>query len=186
MAALEQGRESQTYNIVDDEPLTWRAFVTALADAYQTPPPLGRLDAAIFADTGLASPPAGVGRYSTCGTREPSRMTARGWSSVSVPARLRGVGEQRDDIPDVPAHRPGPLRLLQQRSHRRSRIAESSTLRGIGTTAMPRKVWACVTAPGPRSSCVPCGCWGCAHVDDEGGPSCQSTQGGSSSVSVDA
>ena len=30
---------------------------------------------------------------------------------------------------------------------------------------------------GLRSSCVPGGCWGCTHVDDEGGPSCQSTQG---------
>ena len=31
-------------------------------------------------------------------------------------------------------------------------------------------------------SCVPGGCWGCTHVDDEGGPSCQSTQGVSLSV----
>ena len=37
---------------------------------------------------------------------------------------------------------------------------------------------------GLRSSCVPGGCWGCTHVDDEGGPSCQSTQGNSLWVSI--
>jgi nucleoside-diphosphate-sugar epimerase len=40
VAALERGRGGQAYNIVDDEPVTWRAFVTALADAYHTPRPL--------------------------------------------------------------------------------------------------------------------------------------------------
>ena len=37
---------------------------------------------------------------------------------------------------------------------------------------------------GLRSSCVRGGCWGCTHVNDEGGPSCQSTQGNSSLVST--
>ncbi len=40
MAALERGRAGQAYNIVDDEPVTWRSFVTALAEANGTPRPL--------------------------------------------------------------------------------------------------------------------------------------------------
>jgi nucleoside-diphosphate-sugar epimerase len=40
VAALERGRAGQAYNIVDDEPVTWRAFVTALAEAHHTPRPL--------------------------------------------------------------------------------------------------------------------------------------------------
>jgi nucleoside-diphosphate-sugar epimerase len=40
VAALERGRAGQAYNIVDDEPVSWRAFVTALANAYHTPRPL--------------------------------------------------------------------------------------------------------------------------------------------------
>jgi nucleoside-diphosphate-sugar epimerase len=40
VAALERGRAGQAYNIVDDEPVTWRAFVTTLAKAHRTPRPL--------------------------------------------------------------------------------------------------------------------------------------------------
>jgi nucleoside-diphosphate-sugar epimerase len=40
VAALERGRPGEAYNIVDDEPVTWRAFVTALARAHRTPRPL--------------------------------------------------------------------------------------------------------------------------------------------------
>lgn len=40
VAALEHGTPGQAYNIVDDEPITWREFATAVADAHKTPSPL--------------------------------------------------------------------------------------------------------------------------------------------------
>ena len=40
MAALERGRPGQAYNIVDDEPVNWRQFVEALAEAFGAPRPL--------------------------------------------------------------------------------------------------------------------------------------------------
>jgi nucleoside-diphosphate-sugar epimerase len=40
VAALDRGRAGEAYNIVDDEPVTWRAFVTTLAEARGTPGPL--------------------------------------------------------------------------------------------------------------------------------------------------
>jgi nucleoside-diphosphate-sugar epimerase len=39
VAALEHGRAGNAYNIVDDEPATWQAVYTAMADAFGTPPP---------------------------------------------------------------------------------------------------------------------------------------------------
>jgi nucleoside-diphosphate-sugar epimerase len=39
VAALERGGPGQAYNVVDDEPVTWRNFTGALADAYGTPKP---------------------------------------------------------------------------------------------------------------------------------------------------
>jgi nucleoside-diphosphate-sugar epimerase len=39
VAALERGRPGQAYNVVDDEPVNWRDFTWALADAYSTPKP---------------------------------------------------------------------------------------------------------------------------------------------------
>ena len=40
VAALEQGRPGQAYNVVDDEPVSWRKFLGALAEAFDTPRPL--------------------------------------------------------------------------------------------------------------------------------------------------
>jgi nucleoside-diphosphate-sugar epimerase len=40
IAALEHGRSGQAYNIVDDEPTSWRAMVTAMAQALDAPQPL--------------------------------------------------------------------------------------------------------------------------------------------------
>ena len=39
VAALERGRLGQAYNVVDDEPVNWRNFTWALAEAYRTPRP---------------------------------------------------------------------------------------------------------------------------------------------------
>jgi nucleoside-diphosphate-sugar epimerase len=39
VAALEQGRPGQAYNLVDDRPATWQEVGTALAGAFGTPPP---------------------------------------------------------------------------------------------------------------------------------------------------
>lgn len=39
VAALERGRAGQAYNVVDDEPVQWREFVTTLAHAVGAPPP---------------------------------------------------------------------------------------------------------------------------------------------------
>jgi nucleoside-diphosphate-sugar epimerase len=40
VAALERGTPGQAYNVVDDEPVNWRDFTRALAEAYRTPRPL--------------------------------------------------------------------------------------------------------------------------------------------------
>src|ERR687897_2268970 len=40
VAALERGRPGRAYNVVDDEPVNWRGFTWALAEAYRTPRPL--------------------------------------------------------------------------------------------------------------------------------------------------
>jgi len=40
VAALEKGRAGQAYNVVDDEPVSWREFVQALAEAVGTSSPL--------------------------------------------------------------------------------------------------------------------------------------------------
>jgi nucleoside-diphosphate-sugar epimerase len=40
IAALERGGPGRAYNIVDDEPVDWRDFTWALADAFGTPRPL--------------------------------------------------------------------------------------------------------------------------------------------------
>lgn len=40
VAALERGRPGRAYNVVDDEPVNWRDFTWALAEAYRTPRPL--------------------------------------------------------------------------------------------------------------------------------------------------
>ena len=40
VAALQRGRPGQAYNIVDDEPVSWRGFTRALAEAFGTPRPL--------------------------------------------------------------------------------------------------------------------------------------------------
>lgn len=39
LAALERGRPSQAYNVVDDEPVSWRDFAGTLAAAFDTPRP---------------------------------------------------------------------------------------------------------------------------------------------------
>jgi nucleoside-diphosphate-sugar epimerase len=39
VAALERGRAGQAYNVVDDEPVAWRTFLRALAEAVGAPPP---------------------------------------------------------------------------------------------------------------------------------------------------
>jgi nucleoside-diphosphate-sugar epimerase len=39
VAALENGRPSQAYNIVDDQPATWREVFTAMAAGFGAPPP---------------------------------------------------------------------------------------------------------------------------------------------------
>ena len=39
VAALERGRPGQAYNVVDDEPVNWKDFTWALADAFDTPKP---------------------------------------------------------------------------------------------------------------------------------------------------
>ena len=39
VAALEQGRPGQAYNLVDDLPATWQEVFTAMARAFGTPPP---------------------------------------------------------------------------------------------------------------------------------------------------
>jgi nucleoside-diphosphate-sugar epimerase len=39
VAALERGRPQQAYNIVDDQPATWREVVTAMADGFGLPRP---------------------------------------------------------------------------------------------------------------------------------------------------
>ena len=39
VAALERGRAGEAYNVVDDEPASWRDFLTALADAFGARPP---------------------------------------------------------------------------------------------------------------------------------------------------
>jgi nucleoside-diphosphate-sugar epimerase len=39
VAALERGRPRQAYNVVDDEPVNWRDFTWALADAFGAPRP---------------------------------------------------------------------------------------------------------------------------------------------------
>jgi nucleoside-diphosphate-sugar epimerase len=39
-AALENGRPGQAYNVVDDEPTSWREFMRAMAEAVGAPPPL--------------------------------------------------------------------------------------------------------------------------------------------------
>jgi nucleoside-diphosphate-sugar epimerase len=40
VAALERGRSGQAYNIVDDEPTSWRTFLVALAEATGAPRPM--------------------------------------------------------------------------------------------------------------------------------------------------
>ena len=40
VAALERGGPGRAYDIVDDEPVDWRDFTRALADAFGTPRPL--------------------------------------------------------------------------------------------------------------------------------------------------
>jgi nucleoside-diphosphate-sugar epimerase len=40
VAALERGRAGRAYNIVDDQPATWREVFTAMADAFDAPRPL--------------------------------------------------------------------------------------------------------------------------------------------------
>lgn len=40
VAAMERGRPGEAYNIVDDEPMSWRAFMTAVASTHGTPKPL--------------------------------------------------------------------------------------------------------------------------------------------------
>jgi nucleoside-diphosphate-sugar epimerase len=47
VAALESGRPGNAYNVVDDEPATWREVFTAMARAYGTPSP-PRLPAWLF------------------------------------------------------------------------------------------------------------------------------------------
>lgn len=37
VAALERGRAGQAYNIADDEPVSWRAFLAAVAETFGTP-----------------------------------------------------------------------------------------------------------------------------------------------------
>jgi nucleoside-diphosphate-sugar epimerase len=39
VAALERGRPGRAYNVVDDEPVSWRSFTWALADAFGAPRP---------------------------------------------------------------------------------------------------------------------------------------------------
>jgi nucleoside-diphosphate-sugar epimerase len=39
VAALEHGRAGNAYNIVDDEPATWKRVFTAMAEAYGAPSP---------------------------------------------------------------------------------------------------------------------------------------------------
>jgi nucleoside-diphosphate-sugar epimerase len=39
VAALEQGRPGQAYNVVDDLPATWREVYTAMTEAFGAPPP---------------------------------------------------------------------------------------------------------------------------------------------------
>jgi len=41
VAALEHGRPGQAYNIVDDEPASWREVITAMAEGFGAPRPLG-------------------------------------------------------------------------------------------------------------------------------------------------
>ncbi|GAA2355063.1 NAD-dependent epimerase/dehydratase family protein [Nonomuraea africana] len=40
VAAMERGRAGEAYNIVDDQPRSWRAFLTAVARAHGTPRPV--------------------------------------------------------------------------------------------------------------------------------------------------
>lgn len=39
VAALERGRPGQAYNVVDDLPATWQEVYTAMAEAFEAPPP---------------------------------------------------------------------------------------------------------------------------------------------------
>ena len=39
VAALEHGRAGQAYNVVDDQPASWREVYTAMAAAFGAPPP---------------------------------------------------------------------------------------------------------------------------------------------------
>ncbi|GAA3308803.1 NAD-dependent epimerase/dehydratase family protein [Nonomuraea dietziae] len=40
VAAMERGRDGEAYNIVDDQPTSWRTFLTAVARAHGTPRPV--------------------------------------------------------------------------------------------------------------------------------------------------
>lgn len=53
VAAVERGRAGQAYNICDDEPVAWSAFIAAVAESFGTPRPL-RVPRWLFRATPMA------------------------------------------------------------------------------------------------------------------------------------
>ena len=95
-AALENGRPGQAYNVVDDEPTSWREFMEAMAEAVGAPAPLAvprwALRLAPYAYASLTS------------TMRVSNAKARGelgWAS-SYPTYRQGIQKVAESLRDEP------------------------------------------------------------------------------------
>ena len=95
-AALENGRPGQAYNVVDDEPTSWREFMEAMAEAVGAPAPLAvprwALRLAPYAYASLTS------------TMRVSNAKARrelGWAP-SYPTYRQGIQKVAESLRDEP------------------------------------------------------------------------------------
>ena len=128
------------------------------------------LDAAIAAAVDLVV--TGDKAVLSLGLERPRIMTARGFVDEYARNVDRFWSSSGAYRPTPTAHTLAPTRTAVPH------LCQSPAAQELHTASDAMK------GRGLRSSCVPGGCWGCTHVDDEGGPSCQSTQGSSSSVSI--
>jgi nucleoside-diphosphate-sugar epimerase len=86
IAALEKGRSGEVYNIVDDEPVTWREYLHRLAEVLGAPKPF-RLPTWLFR---LAAPYAAIALTSRLPVSNAKARRELGWQP-SFPTYREGL-----------------------------------------------------------------------------------------------
>ena len=90
VAALERGGPGRSYSVVDDEPVNWRDFTWALADAFGTPRPLELPRVALR----LIAPYVAVMMTSTLRVSNARAVRDLGWEP-SMPTYRDGIGRMK-------------------------------------------------------------------------------------------